>query len=95
MGVKLKTYIVVTNRRIIRIDKTTILWGAIPKDTVVSTLNKKTVQTVGYSKAIRWFFFKTVYFQLENMTETIRITYKGSLENISNTVSEISRLVSE
>lgn len=95
LGIKLKTYIVVTNRRIIRVDKKTILWGIIPSDTIVSTLNKRTIQTVGYAQAIRWFFFKTIYFKLENMTENLSITYKGSLDDVSNIVQKISELVSE
>lgn len=95
LGIKLKTYIVVTNKRIIRVDKKTIFWGMIPKDTIVSTLNKKTIQSVGYSKAVRWLFFKTVYFRLENMTENILITYKGSVNDVSDMVLKISELVSE
>jgi len=95
LGIKLKTYIVVTNRRIIRVDKKTILWGIIPSDTVVSTLNKRTIQSVGYSKAVRWLFFKTIYFKLENMTENILITYKGSMSDVSNIVQQISEIVSE
>ena len=95
LGIKLKTYIVVTNRRIIRVDKKTILWGIIPSDTIVSTLNKKTIQSVGYAKAVRWLFFKTLYFRLENMTENISITYKGSLDDVAGIVHKISELVSE
>ncbi|MBE9467905.1 MAG: hypothetical protein IMY72_06220 [Bacteroidetes bacterium] len=95
LGIKLKTYIVVTNRRIIRVDKKTILWGIIPSDTTVSTLNKRTIQSVGYAKAVRWLFFKTIYFKLENMTENISITYKGSMDEVSNIVQKISEIVSE
>ena len=95
LGVKLKTYIVVTNKRVIRVDKKNILWGMIPKDTVVSTLNKKTIQSVGYAKAVRWLFFKTIYFRLENMTEMVNITYKGALNDIADMTLKISELVSE
>lgn len=95
LGIKLKTYIVVTNRRIIRVDKKTILWGIIPSDTTVSTLNKRTIQSVGYAKAIRWLFFNTIYFKLENMTENISITYKGSMNDVSDIVQKISEIVSE
>ena len=95
LGVRLKTYIVVTNRRIIRVDKKTVLWGIIPSDTVVSTLNKRTIQSVGYAKAVRWLFFKTIYFKLENMTENITITYKGSMDEVANIVQKISEIVSE
>jgi len=94
-GIKLITYIVVTNKRIIRVDKKTILWGIIPSDTSVSTLNKRTIQSVGYAKAVRWLFFKTIYFRLENMTENISITYKGSLNEVSDIAHKISELVSE
>lgn len=94
-GVKLKTYIVATQRRIIRVDKHSILWGLIPRDTTVSTLNKHTILSVGYSQAIRWFFFKTIYFKMENMTEKILITYKGSLKDVSDLVHKMSELVSE
>lgn len=94
-GVKLRTYIVVTDRRIIRIDKKTIFWGLIPKDTVVTTLNKRNILSVGYAQAIRWFFFKTVYFSLEGMTEKLNITYKGSLKEIADIALKVSELVSE
>ena len=95
LGIKLKTYLVVTNRRIIKVDKKTILWGIIPSDTIVSTLNKRTIQSVGYAKAVRWLFFKTINFRLENMTENFSITYKGSLDEVSDMVHKISELVSE
>lgn len=95
LGIKLITYIVVTNRRLIRIDKKTILWGMIPSDINVSTLNKKTIQSVGYSKAVRWLFFKTIYFELRNMTEIVRITYKGSLDDVADIVLKISEILSE
>lgn len=95
LGVKLKTYIVVTNKRVIRVDKKTILWGIIPKDTVVSTLNKKTILSVGYAKAVRWLLFKTIYFKLENMTEQVNITYKGKIKDIADITLKISELVSE
>ncbi len=95
LGIKQKTHIVITNRRIIKVDKKTVLWGIIPSDTIVSTLNKRTIQTVGYAKAVRWLFFKTIYFRLENMTENISITYKGSLDDVSSIVYKISELVSE
>ena len=94
LGIKLRTYIVITNLRIIRVDKRTILWGIIPSDTSVITLNKRSIQSVGYQKAVRWFFIKTIYFSMANMTETTKITYKGSLDEISEIVKKVSELVS-
>ncbi|MCK4311398.1 MAG: hypothetical protein KAW88_01540 [Candidatus Cloacimonetes bacterium] len=95
LGIKLKTYIIITNLRIIQVDKKTILWGIIPSDTAVTTLNKRTIQSVGYTKAVRWLFFKTIYFSMSNMVATTNITYKGSLSDISEIVQKVSELVSK
>ncbi|MEA3497285.1 MAG: hypothetical protein U9R42_14755 [Bacteroidota bacterium] len=95
LGIKLKTHIVVTNRRIIQVNKRTILWGIIPSDTGVYNLNKKTIQSVGYEKLVRWLFFKTIYFTLINMNAGIKITYKGSINDVSNIAQKISEMVSE
>ncbi len=85
----------ITNKRIIQVDKRTILWGIIPSDTSVLTLNKRTIQSVGYAKAVRWFFFKTIYFSMSNMVSTTKITYKGSLDEVAEIVKSVSELVSK
>ena len=95
LGVKLRTYIVITNKRIIQVDKRTVLWGIIPADTSVVTLNKRTIQSVGYAKAVRWFIFKTIYFTMANMISTTKVTYKGSLDEVAEIVKTVSQLVSE
>jgi hypothetical protein len=95
LGIKLITFIVITNKRIIQVDKRTILWGIIPSDTSVLTLNKRTIQSVGYAKAVRWFFFKTIYFSMSNMVSTTKITYKGSLDEVAEIVKSVSELVSK
>ncbi len=95
MGIKLKTYMVATDRRIIQVDKRTILWGMITGNVSVITLNKRTVQSVGYAHVVRWFVIRTSYFILANMTSVIHITYKGNRDELGNIVAEFSRLVSE
>ncbi len=94
-GVKLKTYMVATDRRIIQVDKKTILWGMITGNVSVVTLNKNTIQSVGYQHVVRWFFWKTSYFILANMMSVVHITYKGNRDELGNIVAEFSRLVSE
>ncbi len=94
-GVKLKTHLVATNKRVIQVDKKTILWGMMTGNVVVTTLNKKTIQSVGYQHIVRWFFFKTSYFALANMSSLVLITYKGKRDELGNIVAEFSRLVLE
>lgn len=95
LGIKLTTYIIATNKRIVQIDKKTILWGIIPSDTLVRTLNKNTIQSVGYSYVVRWFFFRTSYFDIQNMTESIHVTYDGPRDELSKIVAELSELVAK
>ena len=94
-GVKLKTYMIATDKRIIQVDKKTILWGMITGNVSVITLNKRTIQSVGYQHVVRWFFWKTSYFALANINSLVHITYKGNRDELGNIVAEFSRLVSE
>ncbi len=94
-GVKLKTHIVATNKRVIQIDKKTILWGMMTGDVSVITLNKATIQSVGYRHVVRWFFIKTSYFALVNTMSRLDITYKGKKDELGTLVAEFSRLVLE
>ncbi len=94
-GVKLMTYIIATDKRIIQVDKKTILWGMMTGNVSVITLNKKNVQSVGYQHVVAWFFWKTSYFVLASMTSVVHITYKGNRDELGNIVAEFSRLVSE
>lgn len=92
-GVKLRTYIIVTNLRIVQVDKKTLLWGILPGDTIVLTLNKASIQSVGYAMATSWFIFRNFYFLLANMSGLVRITYKGSEANLMKACREIDQIV--
>lgn len=93
LGVKWKTYIIITNLRIVEIDKKTILWGILPGATTVLTLNKQSVQSVGYAMASSWFIFRKFYFLLANTSGVIRITYQGDAESLRRACSQIDQLV--
>ena len=77
LGVKLRTYIIVTNLRIVQVEKKTILWGLLPGSVDVLTLNKSTIQSVGYAMASSWFIFRKYYFVLANMSGVLRLTHNG------------------
>lgn len=94
-GVRLRTYIIATNFRIIQIDKKTILWGLLPGDTAVVTLNKTSIQSVGYSMATSWFIFRSFYFLLANTSGLVCITYKGNQEQLTAACTEINKIVCE
>lgn len=94
-GVTLRTYLVITNMRIVKVEKKTILWGILPGSTDVMTINKRTVRAVGYAMDSSWFIFRKYYFQLDNGSETLRVTYKGSLDQLANICATIDKIVTE
>lgn len=94
-GIKYRTYIIATNLRIVQIDKKTILWGMLPGATDVITLNKRSIQSVGYAMASSWFVFRSFYFLLANTSGTLRITYKGGQDELIAACREIDKVVCE
>ena len=95
LGIKLRTYIIATNLRIVQIDKKSLLWGMLQGDTSVITLNKASIQSVGYAMATSWFVFRKYYFLLANMSGLIRITYKGDKEQLIETCRQMDKIVCE
>jgi len=94
-GIKWVTYVIVTNLRIVQVEKKTILWGILPGATNVLTLNKATIQSVGYAMASRWFIFRQYYFLLANASGTLRITYKGSGDALAKACQIVDSVVTQ
>jgi len=94
-GVKLRTYIIVTNLRVVQVDKKTILWGILPGAVSVITLNKATIQSVGYSMASSWFIFRKYYFVLANMSGLLRLTYNGDKDRLIEACNIIDQVVTQ
>ncbi len=95
LGIKLKTHIVATNLRIVRIDKKTILWGMLPGAATVLTLNKSTIQSVGYAMRSSWFIFRKHYFLLANMSAELQLTYSGSKKDLVEACRLIDGIVTQ
>ncbi|NDV65458.1 hypothetical protein [Bacteroides sp. 224] len=95
LGIKLRTYIIATNLRIVQVDKKTIFWGMLPGDTCVITLNKASIQSVGYAMATSFFIFRKFYFLMANMSGLIRITYKGNEKQLIEACNQIDKIVCE
>ena len=94
-GVKWRTYIIVTNQRIVQVNKKTILWGILPGETGVLTLNKLAIQYVGYAMASRWFIFRKYYFLLANASGLLSITYKGSSDELIKACQIVDGIVAQ
>ena len=92
LGWSLRTYLVITNKRVVRIDKEILFWF-VPRNTIVLTLPKTSIREVGYVQAVRLLFFKTLYFRMETYTEKTMIAYKGSLKEINSLVSKVTDLI--
>ena len=92
LGWSLRTYLVITNKRVVRIDKEILFWF-VPRNTIVLTLPKTSIREVGYVQSVRLLFFKTLYFRMETYTEKTMIAYKGSLKEINKLVSKVTDLI--
>lgn len=92
LGSSFRTYLVITNKRIIRVDKEIAFW-VIPRNTSVKTIAKSAIREVGYAQAVRWFVFKTLYFQMQTVTENTSIAYEGSLKDVNDLVTKVSELI--
>jgi len=94
-GVKRSTYIIVTNLRIVQVEKKTILWGILPGAVDVLTLNKATIQSVGYSMRSSWFIFRKWYFILANMSGALLLTYKGDKDKLIESCAILDKVVAQ
>jgi hypothetical protein len=81
-GVIIRINIIVTDKRIVTIEKQTVLWGIWGKSVQVSTWSKTNILSVGHSTERTWIFFSKHLFTLVNASEIFRITYKGSKANL-------------
>jgi len=94
-GVKRKTYIIVTNLRIVQVEKKTILWGILPGAIDVLTLNKATIQSVGYSMRSSWFIFRKWYFILANASGLLLLTYDGNKDKLIESCTILDKIVAQ
>ena len=94
-GVKRRTYIVVTNLRIVQVEKKTILWGLLPGSVLVLTLNKANIQYVGYAMDSSWFIFRKWYFVLANAGGVLQLTYSDGKEKLVEACAIMDKIVAQ
>jgi hypothetical protein len=75
-GIKKRSYLVVTDKRVVQIDKNKVFWF-ITVSVGVFSHNKSTIQTVGWEMASAYLFFKKYYLIIVNHNQRLKITYKG------------------
>jgi hypothetical protein len=95
LGVKRRTYIIVTNLRIVKVAKQFLFWGLLTGNVDVLTLNKTTIQSVGYSMRSSWVIFRKWYFVLANMSGEILITYKGDKNKLLESCTILDKIVAQ
>ena len=71
------------------------MWGILPGETDVITLNKATIQSVGYSMRSSWFIFRKWYFILANMSGTLLITYKDDKDKLIESCTILDKIVAQ
>jgi len=80
-GIRLRTYLIVTDLRIVQVKKKRVLW-LIPTAVVIITLNKSSIQSQGWGMASSWLIFRKFYLVLANASGHTKITYKGGKEKL-------------
>lgn len=91
-GVRMKTMLLLTNKRLVKLNRTRIFW-VINRDVEVITYGKESLTSFGYYQARRWLFFKTLYFTFWETLYMARITYKGSLQDLNNFIMKLTEYV--
>ena len=89
-GLSLKTFIIVTNSRVIRVDKRKTFW-IIPRSTSVMTISKGSIFQIGYQQEVRWFIFKTTYFVVQTVNSSTLIAYKG--DNVNKDIARMTKII--
>ncbi|HIZ85708.1 MAG TPA: hypothetical protein IAC04_04380 [Candidatus Coprenecus stercoravium] len=92
-GVRIRTYLVVTNFRAVEIDRKTILWGLLKGSFVVMTLNRHSISSVGYGMDSSWFISRKYYFAMANASGDIKMTFKGNKEDLFRFCANMDRLI--
>jgi hypothetical protein len=94
LGIRSRAYIIVTDRRIVQVDKNRVLW-LIPVAVSVLTLNKSSIQSFGWEMASSWLIFRKYFFVLENQAGRVKITYSGGKEKLIEDCRILDSVVSQ
>jgi len=92
LGFRMKTHIVITNKRVIRIDFKKVLWF-INKGAKVMSMTPRSIGSVGYSNERVYLLFKSRFFILNTTTEQVYIKFKGNDSLLQDTVNQVSQLL--
>jgi len=92
LGFRMKTHIVITNKRVMRIDFKKVLWF-INKGVKVMSMTPRSIGSVGYSNERVYLLFKSRFFILNTTTEQVYIKFKGNDALLKDTVNQVSGLL--
>lgn len=94
LGIKKNTVLIVTDKRISQIEKSTIFW-IIPLAVGVYTLNKSSIQFLGWEMATSYLFFRKYYFVIANQSVRVKITVKGGGNKLMEDCKILDRIVTK
>lgn len=92
LGFRMKTHIVVTDKRVIQIDFEKTLW-VINKGVSVISMTPRSIANVGYSNIRKWFIFKTRYFIVGTSGGNILIKFKGNDKMLFDAVTNVNNVL--
>lgn len=89
LGFRMKSHVIVTDKRVIKIDFEKILWF-IDKGVTAISMTPRSIANVGYSNTRTFLIFKTRYFILGTSGGNILIKFKGNDKTLFDAVSNVN-----
>jgi len=94
-GYRKKVYIIVTNKRVIKLEFDKMFW-VLDKGVRAMSITPRAIKSVGYAFIRNWLIFKTRYFVMNSDEEYVFIKFKGNqdllnqaVDNVTNTLETI------
>jgi hypothetical protein len=92
LGMRMKTHIIITSTRVIRLDFQKMFW-IFNKGVKAMSITPRSIGSVGYSNERVFLIFKSRYFILNTSTEQVYIKFQGNDSMLLDTVNQVSNML--
>jgi hypothetical protein len=92
LGIRKKTHLIVTNKRVVRINFEKVFW-VIDKGVTAISMTARSINNVGYSNIRRLVIFKTRYFMIGTSGEDTLIKFQGNDKALFDAVDNVNNIL--
>ena len=97
LGIRRRTHLIISNLRIVQVDKSYLLW-ILPVGMDVTSFNKSSIQSVGYRMRSSWLIFRKYYLVLANANSAgkkLMLTYRDGKKSLIETCNIIETVIAQ